>query len=270
MENDNVTQGERAQASDAYSKKRVTAIMNSDLYKEARAKTEQKQTVKANAERSIVLEERDDRCVASTTDENGVEWVNNGSGIFKPESFHIAPTTLEDTANEDDVTKLITINHALFMHLCVQASKDKTLDSQPFQELMRKVKEGNINIHTDTITLTKKDSEHRLLSYIPLSKPHWNRLVNGKKIRILQLLQSVEVDNSSDEEASKAKPHHVVHEYDFEIDDSRLILPKEYITNNHKRTKIIGAEIQSSNYTVTDDKEHHETIVKEFEALLNK
>jgi hypothetical protein len=98
-----------------------------------------------------------------------------------PEVYDKFYRSFADTAQEHDTTQRRHMHNALFMQLCVQASKARTLDMKPFQELLYKIRSGIINYHTELVHMTEKDLEYRLLSYIPYGTIH--ALVNDKKVR---------------------------------------------------------------------------------------
>lgn len=98
-----------------------------------------------------------------------------------PELYDKFYYSLADTAQKHDTTQRRHMHNALFIQLCVQASKATTLDTKPFQELLYKVRSGIINYHAELVHMTEKDLEHRLLSYIPYGTIH--ALVNDKKVR---------------------------------------------------------------------------------------
>lgn len=109
-------------------------------------------------------------------------YVNDRSGGKIIETYDSYIYALEKTALEDDVLLHISIPRPLFFQLCVQASKAHALDKNPFKELLQKLKSNAIHHNEATIKLTKRDTFHRLLSYIPCGKVH--ALVNDKKVKI--------------------------------------------------------------------------------------
>ena len=132
--------------------------------------------------------------VFSEEDSNGDVWIKDEHGGMIKETYPNFFYSLDKTANADDIKQHFSIPQALFIQLVVQASKIKQLDTIPFHELLDRVRSGKIEAERETIAVTHKDAEHRLLSYIPTGKVVNKQLVNDKKIRMTIILGSRLVD----------------------------------------------------------------------------
>lgn len=124
-------------------------------------------------------------CISSGVENKGLSeviYVHDQNGRTVTETFFRYYRDLQATAAADDIVVNRYANQAVFAQFCVQASKTQNVDKKAFQELLTKIKAGIINADTDTVRMTAKDMNHRLLSYIPYG--HLYALVNDRKVRL--------------------------------------------------------------------------------------
>lgn len=176
------------------------------------------------------------------------------------ETYNNYLCSLAETAQEDDQVILARVKQPLFIQLCVQASKAVNLDRQPFNELLKKIKEGTIDSTASLVMMTKKDQIHRLLSYIPTGKAH--SLVNNKKVEILLSAFETEEDKMYNAPLREA---YQKHKSEPELG---------WITRGYRppfTAKYSGSEIADMfSYDFAADKEHHAKVVAEFNELIKK
>lgn len=137
---------------------------------------------------------------------------------------------LGKTVSANDEGEVIFFPQSLFVQLVVQAAKAKNIDTKPFQELLAKIGKGITVESVDYVGMTKKDGQHRLLSYIPtIGSFSW---VNGKKVAIKYIPRRG---------FSVYNPSELFERITFSVDNS-----------------------------FESDTEHHAKIVAEFDALIKK
>lgn len=167
------------------------------------------------------------------------------------ESYDRYFSEFEKSEAYDDSKKEIKISQPLFMQLCVQASKAKN-NPVPFQELLAKIRMGIIDVSAESIFITKKDAHYRLLSYIPRGEV--NSVVNNKKWQILIAGYETQEDKVHNAPLAAHAANHK-----FELNKGYRPI------GTWKRS---GEEITVLHYQPTDDKEHHEAVVSEFNTLV--
>lgn len=182
-----------------------------------------------------------------TKDRDGNVTLANG----QKESYDGFFSKFDKSAAFDDSKKEVKILQPLFVQLCVQASKAKN-NRAPFQELLAKIRAGLIDMHAESIFITKKDAHYRLLSYIPRGEV--NSLVNNKKCQILLAGYETEEDKVHN---APLKEHAANHTFVF----GHCFRP----LGTWQQT---GSEITTMFYKPTDDKAHHDAVVAEFNALI--
>jgi hypothetical protein len=196
-------------------------------------------------------------------DDNGDVLVNDGRGGRVKEIYDHYLVSLAETVQKDDTVKLARVQQPFFIQLCVQASKARDLDQKPFQELLEKIKNGEIDSSASLVMMTNKDQVHRLLSYIPTGKVHC--LVNNKKVEILLSGFETEEDKIYNAPLAEAFQKHKSEP----SDDGDLVMTRSY--KPPFTPKYSGSEITSMfSYDFAADKEHHAKVVAEFNALLKK
>jgi|GEM_PF-2316117 hypothetical protein len=205
--------------------------------------------------------------VFSEEDSNGDVWIKDEHGGMIKETYPNFFYSLDKTANADDIKQHFSIPQALFIQLVVQASKIKQLDTIPFHELLDRVRSGKIEAERETIAVTHKDAEHRLLSYIPTGKVVNKQLVNDKKIRMTIILGSRLVDKPDKSIVRTGAPKV---EEDFPLDPAGFPCYEFLAAQKARRgkeTELTGEDRLSSNYDFASDQEHHAKIVAEFNGL---
>lgn len=156
--------------------------------------------------------------------------------------------SFEETESLYDEKNLIICDKPLLMQLCVQASKAKNLDPNPFEYLLSKIKDS-INQQVPVIGLTPKDCMHRLLSYIPAN--------NHRRCGQIQL----QLVNDKIIDLSLTSTMQLVQE----ISSDRLSNSKDLPQTKYERHDIQKLE---SSYNFLQDPAHHEKIVEEFNKLI--
>jgi hypothetical protein len=157
--------------------------------------------------------------------------------------------SLADTASHNDTLKQMYVKQGLFAELCIQASKATSLDQKPFQELLLKVSNGDIDRNAQLMTMTKKDGYHRLLSYIP--QPNYYAQVNGYLVDIMirKKCIAIKIEHKKTETA---------------LDE---FLGDGFFGGNNVSSKPTEVEEITTYHGLGDTAEHKE-IVKKFEELV--
>ncbi len=185
----------------------------------------------------------------------------NGKIYLKKEIFKNYYQTFNETMNEDDAIKQMTVSKPLFINLCVQASKDDSLSKNAFNLLLDRIKHGEIDIATDKIHATKKDIYHRLLTYIPYGNMFC--LINGKQTRIMFQIKTI-ADTTS---AAAAKIELTQFDNDlfpaYDAPDARSFKGVE-------RQPTGEIEVHSVDYDFASDSAHFQQGLNKFNDLLNR
>jgi hypothetical protein len=91
--------------------------------------------------------------------------------------------SLKQSEIAEDTLKNTYVRFGDFALLVWQASKDNEQDAKPFRELVHRIRTGEIDTRNQLVAITKKDCDHRLLSYIP--KKDTFALIDDKRIDIM-------------------------------------------------------------------------------------
>lgn len=168
--------------------------------------------------------------------------------------------SLEETQSDDDNDKRIRMKKATLRQLLVQASKNTTLDPQPRQEFLEKIKSGIIDIHCKgDIYMTNKDGNHRLLSYIPASKSKrfCICLINDKKLIITSK------DFQTEDDIIKTEMIRLEEKAEYE---AGLEVQSRYCVGIFSGNEII---IKGGNFK-KNDFQHYKAIKQQFHELTQK
>lgn len=191
-----------------------------------------------------------------------IVYVNDDKGNKIVETYDSYNRSFEGSKNDNDAGHNIRIQRPLLMQLCVQASKTISFDQKPFLELLQKISNTTFPSDQDSILMTKKDVTYRLLSYIPMGKYH--SLVNNKKVEILWCGFETEQDKIDNNIKYPEKS-----EDSLFPDDSD---EEEFYSHSSRGRdlKRSGWDIVTMKYDFRKDKQHHEKICLEFQALIKK
>ncbi len=201
------------------------------------------------------------------TDSNGntVEVDNMILPTEPEETYNRYFYNLVNTTHDDDTWEIRRVSKPFFMHLCVQASKERRLDQKPFQELVAKVKIGSIDISQDSVVMTTKDASHRLLSYIPRGSFHC--LVNNKHVHIALNAYETESDKVINSILKKEAETKNIVQDELAQHDNKSRIRKVY--RPLFQPQLTGYEITTMlDHDFTRDIPHHKQVVNEFNKLL--